>query len=66
MHDGLHRGWRLTLRLHECPKLMLGASVSGGVTGVVDLFRSSSTLLTFFCVYRDPDEHVYKDDFPLA
>jgi hypothetical protein len=26
---------------------VLGASVSGGVTGVVDLLRSSSTLLTF-------------------
>jgi len=29
---------------------VLGASVSGGVTGVVDLPRSSSTLLTFLCV----------------
>jgi hypothetical protein len=42
---------------------VLGTSVSSGVTGVVDLPRSLSPLLTFFCVYRDTDEHVHKDDF---
>jgi len=45
---------------------VLSASVSGGVTGAVDLSRSLSTLQTFFCVYRDTGEHVHKDDFPLA
>lgn len=43
---------------------VLGATIGGSVTGMLDLSRSLLTLLTF-SVYRDIDERV-RQDFALT